>query len=188
MSFVDLQLCIDSLGDFDLELNEQGDFAHVEGYETAIQMSVLCERRASADQVPVPYLRRGWCGNEDSEFAGFEIGSLIWLYYQQRLTSEVSNGIEVAARDGLRWFLDDNLVEDLTVETNITKDTVSLTVNFYVANAPVETRDFILWERTKSTTIKPAQEVSSGVSGDLRIVSGGDYRSVAGGGYREVGL
>jgi phage gp46-like protein len=95
-------------------------------------------------------MRRGWLGNEDGEIAGFEIGSLIWLYYQQRLTSNTRNGIEVAATDALRWFLDENLVENITAITVITKDKISLDVDFSVTNAPVETSNFVLWQRTQS--------------------------------------
>jgi phage gp46-like protein len=188
MSFVDLEISIDELGEFDLSLDSDGDFSTVSGYETAIQMSILCERRANADQVKKPSLRRGWLGNEDSSVSGFEIGSLIWLYYQQRLTSDVASGIEVAARDGLNWFLEDNLVEDIKVITNITKDTISLNVDFSIDNAPVETYNFVLWERTQSTTVKSVFVFGESVSGDLRSVSGGEYRSVSGGDYREVGI
>ena len=150
IKFSDIKLARDSNGSYDLAIADDGDIAWVEGYETAIQMSVLCERRASADVVSLPSMRRGWLGNEDGEIAGFEIGSLIWLYYQQRLTSNTRNGIEVAATDALRWFLDENLVENITARTVITKDKISLDVDFSVTNAPVETSNFVLWQRTQS--------------------------------------
>tara|TARA_R110002074_G_scaffold386474_1_gene568194 strand:- start:10395 stop:12482 length:2088 start_codon:yes stop_codon:yes gene_type:complete len=150
IKFSDIKLARDSNGSYDLAIADDGDIAWVEGYETAIQMSVLCERRASADVVSLPSMRRGWLGNEDGEIAGFEIGSLIWLYYQQRLTSNTRNGIEVAATDALRWFLDENLVENITTSAVIAKDSITLDVSFSVTNAPVETRNFVLWERTRS--------------------------------------
>ena len=43
-----------------------------------------------------------------------------------------------------------NLVENITARTVITKDKISLDVDFSVTNAPVETSNFVLWQRTQS--------------------------------------
>ena len=151
MTFVDLEFTQDQNGDYDLSIGEDGDFASVDGYDTALMMSLLCERRAIASQVFEPSLRRGWLGNENSREDGFEQGSLVWLYEQARLNSDTTNGIEVYAAQGFQWLLDDNLVQSIELGASILRDgAIELDVNYYVANAPVETRNYRLWQNTGS--------------------------------------
>ena len=45
---IDLAFIQDSDGIFDLAIADNGDFETVDGFDTAISMSILCERRASA--------------------------------------------------------------------------------------------------------------------------------------------
>lgn len=148
MDIIDLKFTQGQDGVFDLSIADNGDLETVDGYDTAIQMSIFCERRASADQVPTPYLRRGWIGNETGEIADFEIGSLLWLYEQARLTSETVNGVEVAANDGLAWLLEDNLVQAIQSSIGIRGVGIDLEIEFLTANGPVETRNFKLWQNT----------------------------------------
>ena len=145
---IDISFSQDTSGLYDLEISENGDFQTVAGFDTALLMSIYCERRASASQVPDVSRRRGWIGNEDGEIEGFEIGSLVWLYYQARAISATANGIDSAAREGLQWLLDDGYANRIDVKSDVYADSVLLDVTISIVNKPVETRNFELWQNT----------------------------------------
>jgi len=145
---IDVRISQEQNGSFDLSVGANGDLETVAGFDTAILMSVFCERRASADQVPTPRLRRGWIGNEDGDDPDFEIGSLIWLYEQARLNSDTANGVESHANTALAWFLEDNLLTQIETEASFSGAGVSLLVIFRTETGPVETRNFELWKNT----------------------------------------
>jgi len=111
-------------------------------------MSLFCERRATASQVPEPARRRGWIGNAQGDIQDFEIGSLLWLYYQSRLSSAVANGVESAAVECLKWLLDDDLANRIESETDFRGVSVDLILTIHVVNKPVEIRNFELWKNT----------------------------------------
>ena len=58
---------------FDIALAEDGDLLTVNSFDTALKMSLFCERRASAAEEGVPELRRGWIGNEANDVSNFEM-------------------------------------------------------------------------------------------------------------------
>lgn len=148
MLIIDVKFNQDLNGDYDIGLTADGDIQTVDGFDTAILMSIYCERRALASQVPASASRRGWIGNENNDEEGFEIGSLVWLYEQARLTSDTANGIKSEADAGLEWMLQDNLLNAIFSNVIFSRDNVSLQVDFIVATGPAETRIFELWKNT----------------------------------------
>ncbi len=130
---------------FDIAFSANGDFETVEGFDTALQMSILSEMRATEDEVPVPQYRRGWIGNEDNDFP---IGSTIWLYDQARRTQTTLNDIESAAQVATQWFLDENLVDEIEATTTFFTDGIALEVKFTIKDRPTEINLFNLWELT----------------------------------------
>ena len=148
---VDIAFIQDQNGIFDWDIADNGDFVTTSGFDSALSMSLLCERRASEAQVPTPRYRRGWIGNADSDFVDFEIGSLIWLYDQKRMTSDTANGIKSEANAGVAWFLEDELVTTITSTVSFKNSTTTLTITFSIPNGPVETRNFELWRETGIT-------------------------------------
>ena len=127
---------------YDIALDANGDIETADQLDTAINMSLLCERRAAASEMPAPELRRGWIGNEATP--DFEIGSKLWLYWQARATRTVLNGIETEARNGLNWMLEDGIA--LGIQTAITLE--ELTVTLERPNSEVSTVYYKLWEGT----------------------------------------
>lgn len=149
MQKIDIAFRKDSEDIYDIDIGDDGDLAACYGFETALQMSLLCERRADASEVPEALRRRGWLGNEVSDVVGFEIGSKIWLYEQARLTNEILSGIKKAAIDCTDWLIEDSLLVNISA-TIAVKDSVSadLKMALEASNGKVEQRYFSLWELT----------------------------------------
>jgi len=127
---------------FDIAFTAEGDIETADQLDTAVKMSLFCERRATPSEMPVPELRRGWIGNEATP--GFEIGSKVWLYEQARMTQTILNGLEAAAANGLDWLVDDAIAVKL--ETSITP--TELLITAYRPNSEVATFYYNLWEGT----------------------------------------
>jgi phage gp46-like protein len=146
---IDLKLKQDDLGIFHINIIENGDFEMDDGFVTPIVMSTYLERRANEVEVPEPRKRRGWIGNEDGDFPGFEMGSKLWLYIEQgRLTDDTINNIEAAARDGYQWFIEDNLATSVRVDAFEDDVAVYLSVELFVGNDSINSRLFELWKNT----------------------------------------
>jgi phage gp46-like protein len=127
---------------YDFHLDENGDIGTADQLDTAMLMSVFCERRASPSEMQPPELRRGWIGN--SATPGFEIGSKLWLYEQARLTRSTLNGIAAEALAGLKWLIEDGIALDMEASMSIDGLTVAITR----PNSEVATRFYNLWEGT----------------------------------------
>ena len=102
MSGIDIALIQDERGNFDIGIDpDTGDFLLASGFDTGLTMSLFCERRPDASEVPTAELRRGWGGNEVGP-EGFEIGSKLWLTYQSRKTQATLNLVIDYARTALK--------------------------------------------------------------------------------------
>ena len=127
---------------YDFKIAANGDIETADQLDTALLMSLFCERRAAPSEMPVPELRRGWIGNVATP--GFEIGSKLWLYEQARLSRTTLNGMTAEALVGLDWLVDDRIASSVEVETTPTGLTVTLTR----PNSEVSTQFYKLWEGT----------------------------------------
>ena len=132
--------------EYDFRLDANGDIATGDQLDTALLMSLFCERRAAESEMPVPELRRGWIGNAVTP--DFEIGSKLWLYEQARITRTTLNGITAEALAGLNWLVEDGIAESVIVNTTIAGLTVTLTRQ----NSEVSTQFYKLWEGTGNAT------------------------------------
>lgn len=137
--------CDEDSGLYDMSLDENGDFAHGDFFDTSLLYSLLGERRATESEVPISENRGGWIGNEGKSF---ENGSKIWLFYQSRLSRTVMNGLADAAYNGLVWLIEDGLVLDIEVNTVLSNGLIRLRINIERFESQVETRYFDLWENT----------------------------------------
>lgn len=131
--------------DYDFHLDANGDIETADQLDTALLMSLFCEQRAAASEMPAPQTRRGWLGNVATP--GIEIGSKLWLYEQARLTADTLNGIRDEALKAVQWLIDDGIA--VRSEASIT--TSELTVNLYRPNSQVSTVYYSLWEGTGAT-------------------------------------
>lgn len=143
----DAVLSKSSSGLYDFSLDSSGDIETEDFFDTSILMSIYCERRATATEMPVSKYRRGWIGNESTP--GFEIGSKVWLFEQARLTRETLNGINSVVKDSLQWLIDDGIALEIAVTSSLTQsNTIAVDVTITRPSSNVERRFFELWENT----------------------------------------
>lgn len=142
----DAILTIDPVtGFYDFTLDETGDIATDEFFDTAILYSIFGERRASSDEMVEPQLRRGWIGNGPD----FENGSKLWLYSQARVTRSVLNSVQDEAEICLQWLVNDGLAVSVDrAVAQLSKGRVILTVTIRRSRDKVIRRSYTLWENT----------------------------------------
>jgi phage gp46-like protein len=111
---------------WDLDI-ENGDIAKTDSLDTAIFMSVFCEKRAN--QLSEPTLRRGHFTNQFNLITGYEIGSLLWFYTEQaKQTDSNLSLIKNAVNNGLRWLIDDGIISKTKVEATKNNTQVNLEI------------------------------------------------------------
>lgn len=148
MSEIDFQLLRNDAGIFDMVI-EDGDFKIIDAFDTAIFMSIFCERRADASEQPVNFLRRGWWGNLLAQIEGFEIGSKLWLLFQARITQNTLNLAISYLQDGLQWMVTDGLLDNVIVTGELRgDDKIFVNISLVRSNNVVDSRSFELWENT----------------------------------------
>lgn len=157
VNYIDIKLrnvtdTVDLLGYFDIDIDTDGDVKKEDGFDTNLIMSLFCEKRATANEVVIPNMRRGWWGNTLSDSPNFEIGSKLWFLEQSRLTTDVVNLANQYALDGLRWLKDDGFLYDMKVITTPTYSSGSpkleIKVDLIRKDNTVEYKYFTIWEGT----------------------------------------
>lgn len=146
---VDFKLFKDEFGLYDIGLDEDGDITTVSSFDTAILMSLFADARADASEVSRTELRRGWWGNvsyQDQEDR--QMGSKLWLYDQARLNQETANGVDNAVNEGLQWFIEQQFLKDVSVQTEVGESNITVNINLIKFNSQTESRSFDLWENT----------------------------------------
>jgi len=132
--------------DYDIQFGTDGDVVTEDFLDTAIYMSLFCERRANASEVPESHRRRGWIGNEATP--GFEIGSKLWLYEQARVTRSILLGVQSAILNGLTWMIEDGISISHEVEATLTTGQIAVIVTMSRPGSKVDKRYYTLWENT----------------------------------------
>lgn len=132
--------------DYDIQFNSDGDIQTEDFLDTAIFISLFCERRANASEVPESHRRRGWIGNETTP--GFEIGSKLWLYEQARVTRSILLGIQSTVLNGLAWMIEDGISINHEAAATLSAGQIALTVTMERPSSKVDKRYFVLWENT----------------------------------------
>ena len=142
---IDYKLTADTNNIYDFTITDEGDFESEDSYDSAILYSVLGERRASASEVPESSRRRGWIGNE---FADFENGSKVWLYYQERATADTRNGLRTEVLNAVQWLIDDGRVINSTATATLNGGVIGVVVTIVRPSSEVEQRFIELWDNT----------------------------------------
>ena len=99
---------------YDIGFGNDGDFALTKGLDTSLVVSFFTDARASASEVSIPEYRSGWWGNQFTE-DDFEIGSKIWLLFQETNQDLTLNNARDFAERAFQWMLDDDYADDLAV-------------------------------------------------------------------------
>jgi len=147
----DVKLTPDSLGVFDLSIDDK-QLAFVDGLQTAIEVSLFTDARAPDSLVPEASRRRGWVGNIITSVQGREIGSLVWLLDQARLTTSTMSSAKIYAKDATLHFIEDGVARE--INTSVIKGTrsVEIQIEIIISDNLVE-RYNVLWRNTNAAGI-----------------------------------
>lgn len=128
-------------------------FASAGGFETAIPVSLFTDARAPAALVSEPQYRRGWIGNLMTAATMRQLGSILWVLDQTRITQETLNVARLAAQDAFQWMLDDGIA--LGVLVNVTRASqVGIIITIQITDTSnVVSRYQTLWRATNAAVI-----------------------------------
>lgn len=145
---IDLKLTLDADGQFDLSI-ENGNLAKVSGFDTSLTVSLFTDARANDAQIYLPENRRGWVGNIVNDVQGRQLGGLLWLLDQRRLTQDTLNKSTDYAKKSLDWNIEDQLVDNITVTGEIIPRLgIQLKIDIQINKGKTETHFVKLWEVT----------------------------------------
>lgn len=137
-----------SVGEWTLGITGS-DLTPEDGFDTAIAMTLFTDARAPDSVVAIPEKRSGWMGNLESPVEDRQLGSLLWLVDQSKLTQDTLNTSVNYARLALNWFIEDGLANSVVVTGEIVpRSGIRLTVVFTAQSGEVSTHYFNLWEAT----------------------------------------
>ena len=140
----------DGLYDFVVEGNL---FASAGGFETAIPVSLFTDARAPAALVPDPQYRRGWIGNLMTAQTMRQLGSILWILDQTRITQETLNTARLAAQEALQWMLDDGVALSVLVDVVRTTRLGMQIIIQITDTSNVVSRYQTLWRATDASVI-----------------------------------
>lgn len=146
---IDIKLIDNGEGEYDIGFSDTGDFILDDSFETAILMSIFCEKRADKTEVPDVLFQRGWIGNLFFP-DGYEIGSKIWLYEQARLTNDTINGIKDELINATKWMIEDGYATDINVTMGFdrVKGIINTTLKIQFSSGRVKDFFYELWIAT----------------------------------------
>lgn len=143
----DVVLTVSTDGYYDINWTDSGDIETAEFLDTYILMCLFCEYRASSTEVPESNLRRGWLGNEHTP--GFQQGSKVWEFEQERITGTMLAELGVIVRNSLQPLIDDGIAKSVEVETPILKNgNIAVYINIGRDGSRVERRFYELWNNS----------------------------------------
>lgn len=89
------------------------DLARDDGLETAVIISLFCDRRAaSVEQIPDELPKddlRGYWGDVRPFVEGDKTGSLLWLLSREKQTPQTLSRAQEYCTEALQWMLDDKV-------------------------------------------------------------------------------
>ena len=142
----DVALKFDSAGYYDISLDESGQLAVEDNYDTAILYSIYGEARANDSEMADTHRQRGWIGNESLPY---ENGSTVWLYEQARITRTTLNAVRNEIFKAVDWFVEDGLAESIDEPTVVlTNNRVEVKLTIRYSQSDVKTRSYNLWQLT----------------------------------------
>lgn len=147
MRYTDVALTRTDAGYYDVSIGDDGDVVKTDSFDTALMLSIFCDRRASESEVPEPQHRRGWIGNM---FGQVEYGSKLWLLYQARLTNNNVNRARGYLEQALSWLVDLGYLRRVVVETARDLDGGKLIANIQLQrfDDKIDVRNYTLWDNT----------------------------------------
>lgn len=133
--------------DFGADINiENGDLAADNGLATGVLISLFSDARAPSESILPPGEKslRGWWGDLDTTE---KTGSLLWLINREKTISEVAERAREYCEECLRWVLDEQIAERITVETTLIKPQ-SLQIKILIERGTAKKYSY-LWDGVK---------------------------------------
>lgn len=147
----DLKHRINENGLFEIS-SQGGDFDTVDGFETAILVSLFTNSRRDESDISNPLARGGWIGNWRTAKKQRELGGLCWTVEHERLTANVLNIAREYAKNALNWMIEDGLCRNVEVETLPYKQR-EIQYNIAITSRDGIKYDYIyLWNKTNAFT------------------------------------
>ena len=147
----DVKITADSDGIYDLVIDEtQADFDSVNGFDTAIPVSLFTDSRAPSSIVPDAKKRRGWIGDILTKNIDRELGCLLWTLDQARNTQSEKNLARLYAQDAFSWMIEDRAATNITVSVESLARKMSILTNIYTPDNEVQ-RYRSLWRQTNAS-------------------------------------
>jgi len=135
-----------SRGLLDLVISN-GQFNSVQGLETAIDVSLLQDARASSEQVNNPIYAKGWAASSVIQDETF--GSLLWLLSQSRKTTENLNAAIDYSQKSLSWLVRDRYANSVIVTGEINSVGFRLFIDINTTSGPDVRRQLDLLRATQ---------------------------------------
>ena len=117
------------------------DLERDDGLETAVNISLFTDRRASAEQIPAEYEQddlRGYWGDLANASATDQTGSLLWLLAREKQLPQTLSRAEQYCREALAWMVEDLLATKIEVEASYySLGTMLLVIEIFRPTGPV---------------------------------------------------
>lgn len=127
---------------------QDGDFVLTQGMDTALLMSIFCEKRADISEMPFVETRRGWWGNTVLDTDNYEIGSKLWLLEQARRDLTSLSLAKTYTQDCLQWLLEDDLAKEVKTDSAFSSNGIDIDVNIVTTSNKVLSKAYNLWNNT----------------------------------------
>lgn len=147
----DVLIRADAIGIYDLVV-DGNVFASAGGFETAIPVSLFTDARAPSALVSEPQNRRGWIVNLLTSSTMRQLGSILWVLDQARVTQETLNTARLAAQDAFQWMLDDGIALAAFVDVQQTRNGILILITI-TDTSNVVNRYQTLWRSTDASVI-----------------------------------
>lgn len=130
-------------GKYDIDFVDNGDIIQDDGLETAIDMSLLLDKRADESEVPQPFFRGGYWG---TEINGMDFSKL-WLISGRRTQDKLNLAIEFA-NAALDWLIEQEYASAVNTTAEFMENGISLGVTISKINDIVLNKNYNLWLNT----------------------------------------
>lgn len=116
------------------------DLAREDTLQTAVVLSLLCDRTAQAHEVAAGGDRRGWWADAYAAISAADsapdaFGSRLWLLMREKQLPETQRRLQAYVKEALQWLVDDGLALGLQVTVFTPR------ASWYVALVDLQLRD-----------------------------------------------
>ena len=147
----DLRQRMNENGLFEIAV-KNGDFDTVNGFETAILVSLYTDARRTEADVSDPLTRGGWIGNWRTAKEPRELGGLCWTVEHERLTQNVLNLAREYATRSLEWMVKDGVCRNVEVETEAHMQEKIKYLITIIARDGIKYDYIYIWSKTNAFT------------------------------------